>query len=67
MKYCEQVYERNCKTLLWTIKYSGEILNKVNSKDFLASSVAIYYLSTLLKTLPRTLIEEKLTILIEQF
>ena len=39
MKYCETVFERNGKKLFWSIKNSGEILNKIESKGFLASSV----------------------------
>ena len=27
IKYCITVYERNCKTLFWSIKNSGEILD----------------------------------------
>ena len=34
IKYCENVYERNGKNLVWSIKISGEVLNKLKSKDF---------------------------------
>ena len=30
-KYCTTVYERNGKKLFWSIKNSGEILNKLKS------------------------------------
>ena len=30
IKYCTTVYERNGKNLFWSIKNSGEILNKFN-------------------------------------
>ena len=30
IKYCTTVYERNGKHLFWSIKNSGEILNKLN-------------------------------------
>ena len=66
IKYCKTVFERNGKTLFWSIKNSGEILNKLKSKGFLASSVSTYDFSTLYTTLPHNLIKEKLTALIEQ-
>ena len=31
IKYCEKVYERSGKNLFWSIKNSGEVLNKLNS------------------------------------
>ena len=31
IKYCETVHERNSKNLFWSIKNSGEILNKLKS------------------------------------
>ena len=34
IKYCTTVYERNGKNLFWSIKNSGEILNKLKSRDF---------------------------------
>ena len=37
IKYCTTVYERNGKKLFWSIKNSGEILNKLKSRGFLAS------------------------------
>ena len=46
--------------------YPGEILYKLKSKGFLASSVSTYDFSTLYTTLPHNLIKEKLTELIEQ-
>ena len=62
IKYCTTVYERNVKNLFWSIKYSGEILNKLMSRGFLS----IYDFSTLYTTLPRNRIKENLTELIEQ-
>ena len=29
IKYCEEVYERSSKNLFWSIKNSGEILDKL--------------------------------------
>ena len=65
-KYCTTVYERNGKKLFWSIKNSGEILNKLKSIGFLASGLSTYYFSTLYTTLPHNLIKGKLTELIEQ-
>ena len=66
MKYCTTVYERNGKNLFRSIKKSGEILNKLKSRGFLASGLSTYDFSTLYTTLPHNLIKEKLTELIEQ-
>ena len=66
IKYCTKNYERNDKKLFWSIKNSGEILNKLKSRGFLASSLSTYDFSTLYTTLPCNLIKEKLTELIEQ-
>ena len=66
IKYCTPVYERNGKKLFWSIKNSGEILNKLKSRGFLASGLSTYDFSTLYTTLPHNLIKEKLTELIEQ-
>ena len=45
--------------LFWSIKNSGEILNKLKSRGFLASGLSTYYFSTLYTTLPHNLIKEK--------
>ena len=66
IKYCTTVYEMFGKNLFWSIKNSGEILNKLQSRGFLASSLFTYDFSTLYTTLPHSLIKEKLTELIEQ-
>ena len=66
IKYYTTVYERNGNNLFWSIKNSGEILNKLKSRDFLASSLSTYDFSTLYTTLPHDLIKQKLTELIEQ-
>ena len=47
-------------------KNSGEILNKLKSRSFLASDLSAYDFSTLYTTLTHNLIKEKLTELIEQ-
>ena len=50
----------------WSIKNSGEILNKLESRGCLASGLSTYDFSTLYSTLPHNLIKDKLTELIEQ-
>ena len=66
IKYCTTVYERNGKKLFWSIKNSGETLNKLKSRGFLASGLSTYDFSTLYTTLPNNLVKEILTELIEQ-
>ena len=66
IKYCTTVYERNGKNLFWSIKNSGEILNKLKSRGFLASGLSTYDFSTLYTTLPHNLTKEKLTELLEK-
>ena len=40
IKYCTAIYERNGKNLFWSIKNSGEMLNKLKSRGFLASGLS---------------------------
>ena len=61
IKYCTTAYGRNCKNLFWSIKNSGEILNKLKSRGFLASGLSTYDFSTLYNALPHNPIKEKLT------
>ena len=61
IKYCTIFYERNGKNLFWSIKNSGEILNKLKFRGFLESGLSTYDFSTLYTKLPHTLIKEKLT------
>ena len=65
IKYCEKVYERSGKHLFWSIKNSAEVLNKLKSRGFRATSLSTYDFSTLYTTLPHNLIKEKLINLIE--
>ena len=46
------------KTFFWSIKKSGEFLNKLKSKGFLASGLSTYDFSTLYTTLPHNLIKK---------
>ena len=66
IKYCEKVYERAGKNLFWSINNSGEILDKLNARDFNATSLSTFDFSTLYTTLPHSLIEVKLIDLIER-
>ena len=66
IKYCTTVYERNGKKLFWSIKNSGEILNKLKLRGFLASGLSTYDFSKFYTTLPHNLIKVKLTELYEQ-
>ena len=65
IRYCEKVYERSGKNLFWSIKNSSEVLNKLKSRGFRATSLSTYDFSTLYTTLPHNLIKEKLINLIE--
>ena len=47
MLYCEKVYERSGKNVFWSIKNSGEILDKLKARDFNATSLFTYDFSTL--------------------
>ena len=64
--YCEKVYERSCITLYWSIKNSGEILDKLQARDFNATILSTYDFSTLYTILPHNLIRDKLIDLIER-
>ena len=66
IKYCEKVYERSGKTLFWSTKNSGEILDKLKARDFNATSLSTYDFSTLNTTLPHNLIKDKLMILLKE-
>ena len=65
IRYCEKVYERSGKNLFWSIINSSEVLNKLNSRGFYATSLSTYDFSTLYTTLPPNLIKEKIINLIE--
>ena len=60
IKYCETVYERSGKNMVWPIKNSDEVLSQLKDIGYQATS-----LSTLYTTLPHNLIKEKLLDLIE--
>ena len=66
IKFCEKVYERSGKNLFWSIKNSGEILDKLKARDFNATSLSTYDFSILYTALPHNLIKDKLIDLIER-
>ena len=66
IKYCEKLYERSSKNLFWSIKNSGEILDKLKARDFNATSLSTYDFSTLYTTIPYNFIKDKLIDLIER-
>ena len=47
IRYCEKVYERKGKKLFWSIINSDNVLNKLMSRGFRATSLSIYDFSTL--------------------
>ena len=61
-----KVYERSGNKLFWSIKDSGEILNKLKARGFNATSLSAYGFSTLYTTLPHNLIKDRLIDLIER-
>ena len=66
IKYCEKVYERSGKNLFWSIKNSGEVLDKLKARDFNPTSLSTYDFSTLYTTFPHNLIKDKLIDRIEK-
>ena len=65
IKYCEKTYEREGINYFWSIKNSTEILYKLKTKRFQASTIFTYDFSTLYTTLPHNLIRNQLVDLIE--
>ena len=65
IKYCNKVYERSGKNMIWSMKNLNEVLNKLKSRNFCASSLSRYDFSMLYTTLPHNFIKEKLNDLIE--
>ena len=54
------------KNLFWSIKNSGEILDKLKAGDFNGTSLSTFDFFTLYTTLPHNLIKDKLIDLIER-
>ena len=60
IKYCEKVSERSGGDLFWSIRNSCEVLSRLGSRGFRASSLSTYDFSTLYAALPRSLVGSKL-------
>ena len=58
--YCDKTYDNTGINLFWSIKNSGDVLNKLRSKKFVVSKVSSYDFSTLYTSLPHDLIKDKL-------
>ena len=66
LNIAQQFMKEMVKIYFGLLNNSGEILNKLKSRGFLASGLSTYDFSTLYTTLPHNLIKDKLTELIEQ-
>ena len=66
IRYCDKVFETTGKNLFWSIKNSGDVLNKLKTRNFQAFSLSTYDFSTLYTSLPHNLIRDKLISLIEK-
>ena len=66
LNIAQQFMKEMVKNIICSNKKSGEILNKLRSRGFLASGLSTYDFSTLYITLPHNLIKEKLAELFEQ-
>ena len=65
IRYCEKVCKKSGKILFWSIKNSGEVLNKLKLRGFRAISLSTYDFFILYATLSHDLIKEKIVNLIE--
>ena len=65
IKYYDICYERDGINRCWSIKNSNEVLNKLKSIGFKASTLSTYDFSTLYTTLPHHLLKDKFIDLIE--
>ena len=63
-RYYAAVYERSRKTMFWSIQTSDEVLSKLNSRGFRATSLSTHDFSCLYATFPHYLIKDKLLDLI---
>ena len=66
IKYCEKLYKNSGVNLFWSIKNSMDVLDKLKSRHFHASTLSAFDFSTLYTTLPHDLITSKLTELIKK-
>ena len=61
LNIAQQFMKEMVKKIILSFKNTGEILNKLKSRGFLASGLSTYDFSTLYTTLLHNLIKEKLT------
>ena len=66
IRYCSKVYDNSGVNLFWSIKNSGEIIDKLKCRHFHANTLSTYDFSTLYTTLPHNLIKDKLIPLIQK-
>ena len=64
-KYCETVLNRNDVNLFWSIKNSGDVIEKIKSRNFQANTIASYDFSNMYTTLPHDKINDQLFKLIK--
>ena len=55
---CEIEYERSNKNWFWSTENSGEVLSRLESRGFVASSLSTYEIS-ILYTIPHNVIKRK--------
>lgn len=65
-RYADKTFQNSGINLFWSIKNSNEVLDKLQSRRNLASTLSTYDFSTLYTTLPHNLIKDKLSKLIEK-
>ena len=58
LNIAQQFMKGMVKNLFWSFENSSEILNKLKSRGFLASSLSTYDFSTFYTTLPHNLIKK---------
>ncbi len=65
VKYCDATFRNSNINYFWSIKNSGEVIDKIKSRNFQASEVSTFDFSTLYTSLPHNLIKSKLHSLIK--
>ena len=65
IRYCEKGLWKVRLNFFWSIKNSGEVINKLKFRGFRATSLSTYAISTLYTTLPDKYIKEKIKDLFE--
>ena len=63
-KYCDTVLIRNDINFFWSIKNSGDVIDKMKSRNFQANTISSYDFSNMYTTLPHDKINDRLSKLI---